>query len=673
MNAEYVLCQWNDQLWPAKVLSVTEITSDSKRKRSFSLEVQILLLGKKIKVESTETKVLNTSLIESILSSLPREETVYERSLKVALNILNEKQDLIQLSSSDEEETTTLSGNMPQRFSNLPPPTKYQKRENENSPCLLENGNSLCDDKSQVSSVFDTNATEMEIKTSSNSNWNTSSLPSEEDDDDDKKESKIKTDMPSNIYYSSTMKEEENFVKEEKFSPMPSDIVIVPKNWKKEAQDISLKTLALSTDGSNFPDNIEDPGEGPSNPCSMVRHYQRLVNSEPDTVGSQSSREGQFTSSALNNDPGNSPLLNNQRNLQGMNLEEVGGQLQASDKPGHRSRLDPSIFNETEEEEELPRLILNYESRAFEVGMIVWFKFQKYPYWPAVIKSIRRKERKASLLFIEINMNPKNKGMRVSFRRLKKYDCKEKHEFVEKAREEYCESIDWCLSLICDYRVKLGCHSFRGSFFEYYAADISYPLRKATKLDTFRNKFPQLHKEHSMETLVVTPQAKRKSLQKILPDRMKSARDRANKNLLEFIVNEKGTDSHLLGILNGTKGSRWLTTFFQANSYAPCIETYFEDEDQLDEVVNYLQEIYKQIDQKMLSLIKDDKIRFILEVLLPEAIICSISAVDGLDYKTAQAKYLKGPALGYRERELFDAKILTEKRQRRRPATNEDH
>lgn len=242
-----------------------------------------------------------------------------------------------------------------------------------------------------------------------------------------------------------------------------------------------------------------------------------------------------------------------------------------------------------------------------------------------------------------------------------------------KAREEYCDSIDWCIALIRDYRVKLGCHSFRGSFFEYYADDISSPLRKESKLDTFRNKFPQLHKERSMETLVVTPQAKRLSLQKILPDRMKSARDRANKNLVECIVHEKGTESHLLGILKGTKRSRWLRAYYRASSYVPCIETYFEDDDQLDEAVSYLQEIYKQIDEKMLRLIRYDKIRFIVEVLLPEAIICSISAVDGLDYKTAQAKYLKGPALGYRERELFDAKILTEKRKRRRPATNEDH
>jgi hypothetical protein len=240
---------------------------------------------------------------------------------------------------------------------------------------------------------------------------------------------------------------------------------------------------------------------------------------------------------------------------------------------------------------------------------------------------------------------------------------------VDKAREEYRESIDWCISLICDYRVRIGCGSFAGSFLEYYAADISYPVRKEIKRDTFRNLFPKLYNKDTADQMTVSSQAKQMAFQKTLPDRMKAARDRANKNLVDFIVNAKGAEDHLLAILKGTKKSRWLNSFLHAKRFTPCIETYLEDEDQLDEVVKYLQEIYKQIDEKMLTRIRGDKIKFILEVLLPEAIICSISAVDGLDYKAAEAKYLKGPSLGCRERELFDSKIIFEKR--RRSLTNE--
>uniref|UniRef100_A0A8C0WQ55 PWWP domain-containing protein n=1 Tax=Castor canadensis TaxID=51338 RepID=A0A8C0WQ55_CASCN len=76
MDAEYVLCNWKDQLWPAKVLSRSEISSNSKRKKAFSLEVQILSLDEKITVNSTETKILNKSQIEAITPSLAVQSVV---------------------------------------------------------------------------------------------------------------------------------------------------------------------------------------------------------------------------------------------------------------------------------------------------------------------------------------------------------------------------------------------------------------------------------------------------------------------------------------------------------------------------------------------------------------------------------------------------------------------
>ncbi|KAL2768373.1 PWWP domain-containing DNA repair factor 3B [Daubentonia madagascariensis] len=694
MDAEYVLCNWKDQLWPAKVLSRSETSSNSKRKKAFSLEVQILSLDEKIKVDSAETKILSKSQIEAIASSLavqsevsapPTEETAYGRSLKVALDILNERTNLSQASISDEEETSILSQNVPQKLSDSPPRKKYRKHEgdlpkcleeSENSTALLvssESDDSLYDDKSQAYTTVGTIPSEIETKSSQNSSW-CQTFPSLSEDDDEK-ENKKKTNISTVVCVHSTVKEEGACVKDEKFVPSsPSDILTMPKDLKEETQDICPETLAVSSECSALSENVEDPGEGPSNPCLDASQNQPSVESEMGAATSTASCSWECQVSFSASDPVldySLLLANNERNLQRLDFEEVEEEGQASDKSLSLNPVNPSLLDDNEEDEELPRFIFHYEPRSFETGMIVWFKYQKYPFWPAVVKSIRRKEKKASVLFVEANMNPEKKGIRVPFRRLKKFDCKEKQTLVDKAREEYSESIDWCISLICDYRVRIGCGSFSGSFLEYYAADISYPIRKVIKQDTFRNIFPKLHNEDTGEPMVVTSQTKKMSFQKILPDRMKAARDRANKNLVDFIVNAKGTENHLLAILKGTKGSRWLKSFLNANRFTPCIETYFEDEDQLDEVVKYLQEIYKQIDERMLTLIKDDKIKFILEVLLPEAIICSISAVDGLDYEAAEAKYLKGPSLGYRERELFDAKIIFEKR--RKPLTNEAH
>ncbi|XP_012642672.1 PWWP domain-containing DNA repair factor 3B [Microcebus murinus] len=690
MDAEYVLCNWKDQLWPAKVLSRSETSSNSKRKKAFSLEVQILSLDEKITVDSTETKILNKSQIEAIASSLavqsevsapPAEETAYGRSLKVALDILNERKNLSESSISDEEKTSIVFQNTPQKLSDSPPRKKYRKHEgdlpkyleeSENSPYLLissESDDSLYDDKSQMHTTIGSIPSEIETKSSPKYSW-CQTFPSFSDYDDEK-EDKKKASISTVVSVHSTVKDEDTYVKDEKFVPsLPSDILITPKVLKEETQAICPETITVSSECSVLSENVDDPGEGPSNSCFDASENQPSVESEMGAATSTEgcSRESQPSFSASNPVLDYSLLANNERNLQRVDFEE---EVQASDKSLPLDPVNTSLLDDNDEDEELPRFILHYEPRSFDTGMIVWFKYQKYPFWPAVVKSIRRKEKKASILFVEANMNPQKKGIRVTFRRLKKFDCKEKQTLVDKAREEYSESIDWCISLICDYRVRLGCGSFSGSFLEYYAADISYPIRKVIKQDTFRNRFPRLQNEDIGESMVVTSQAKKMSFQKILPDRMKAARDRANKNLVDFIVNAKGTENHLMAILKGTKGSRWLKSFLNANRFMPCIETYFEDEDQLDEVVKYLQEVYKQIDERMLTLIKDDKIKFILEVLLPEAIICSISAVDGLDYEAAEAKYLKGPSLGYRERELFDAKIIFEKR--RKPLTNEAH
>lgn len=695
MEVEYVLCNWKDQLWPAKVLSRSETSSDSKRKKTVSLEVQILSLDEKIEVDITETKILDKSQVEAIASSLvvqsedsapPQEETAYERSLKVALDILNERKNLSQASISHEEETTVMSDNEPQKLSDSPPRKKCRREEgdllksleeNENPASMLttsESGNSLPDDKSQVHTANDTIPSEMETKSSQNLTW-CQTFPSFSEDDDEKDKKKI--DISAILAVSSTVKEDEyvkdEYVKDEKFEPsLSSDIVTMPKALKEEETDICSETPDVASECPTFSENIEDPGEGPSNPNPCIDATQDQPSEESEmgaaTSSASCSGECQASVSISNPVPDYSLSVNNERSFQRLDFEELEEEIQASNNSLQVNTVSASALDDNEEDEELPRFVFHYEPRSFETGMIVWFKYQKYPFWPAVVKSIRRKEKKASVLFVEANINPEKRGIRVPLRRLKKFDCKEKQALVDKAREEYSESIDWCISLICDYRVRIGCGSFTGSFLEYYAADISYPIRKAIKQDTFRNLFPKLQSDNTVEQMVVTSQTKKMSFQKILPDRMKSARDRANKNLVDFIVNAKGTENHLLAIVKGTKASRWLKSFLNAKRFTPCIETYFEDDDQLDEVVKYLQEIYKQIDEGMLTRIKHDKIKFILEVLLPEAIIFSISVVDGLDYEAAEAKYLKGPSLGYRERELFDAKIIFEKR--RKPLTN---
>lgn len=102
-DAKYVLCRWEKRLWPAKVLARTETSAKNKRKKEFFLDVQILSLKEKIQVKSSAVEALQKSHIENIAAFLasqnevpatPLEELTYRRSLRVALDVLNERTSL---------------------------------------------------------------------------------------------------------------------------------------------------------------------------------------------------------------------------------------------------------------------------------------------------------------------------------------------------------------------------------------------------------------------------------------------------------------------------------------------------------------------------------------------------------------------------------------------------
>uniref|UniRef100_A0A673UYI6 Uncharacterized protein n=1 Tax=Suricata suricatta TaxID=37032 RepID=A0A673UYI6_SURSU len=247
-------------------------------------------------------------------------------------------------------------------------------------------------------------------------------------------------------------------------------------------------------------------------------------------------------------------------------------------------------------------------------------------------------------------------GIRVPLRRLKHLDCHEKEKLIRRAKKGSEQGVSWCLSPIARYRERLTRGSSVGSFLDYYAADTTYPIRKAFQDGDLEIDFPKVNYADLEDSEEETSVDGKRPCKKILPDRMKAAQDRANQKLVDYIVKRKGSGHHLLAILQGRK-----------HKYVICVETYLEDEDQLDVVVEHLLEIYKQTDKKALSLVRDDKVSFVLEVLLPEAIICSIAALDGLDYKEAEKKYLQGPSVHYREKEVFDSNIL--KGMRKRSAT----
>lgn len=664
MDSEYVLCDWKGRAWPARVLSRSGTSPKSKRKEACSVQVEILSVGKKIKVKSRDIKTLSEPQIESIASSLvapsqagaqPGEEVAYRRALTVALEILNDRAQVGRERASDDPETTTLSPKGPQK----PSREKYRKpkgnslsglRGSENPRSLLVclgGPDAPAGDKAQVHTPVAPVPRGLQAKSPQSSSACPNFLPVWEGGHE--KEGHGKKVTSRGMSRHCTVKEGDAGAHGGGVLPsLPRGFTAtVPKAPKGEARGTRPKTLVASSDWSTLSGNEEDPAEGAWKPGSEGV----LVSSSAPNLGlhyslRRASRKRKPWAPGLDNGWQEEPRpLGASQARHPTTAVKRDGTKKAAQSTGMASPQEPCPIKR---------------------GTMVWFKCQNHPFWPAVVKSVSRTERTARVLLVEANMHRAKKGIRVPLRRLKHLDCKEKETLMKRARKVYEQSVNWCFSLISHYREGLSGGSFTGSFLDYYAADISYPMRKAIQEGDVDMDFPKVNYADLEDSEEERSLGGKRPFRKLLPDRTRAARDRDNQKLVDFIVKTKGADHHLLDIVQGRKQSRWLASFLKSERYVICVETYLEDEDQLDVVVRHLQEIYKQVDKNRLALTRDDKVSFVLEVLLPEAMICSIAALDGLDYQEAEKKYRQGPPVRSREKELFDRNIL--KKVRKRPA-----
>lgn len=338
----------------------------------------------------------------------------------------------------------------------------------------------------------------------------------------------------------------------------------------------------------------------------------------------------------------------------------------------HEEELPSLSFQEDEEsddeEEELPSFLMQVDKKPLSIteGMFVWCKFRNYPFWPALAKSVNRKQKKASIIFIDDPTIHKNKGFTVALKTLKPFDCEEANELVCKAKEEYDAAIEWSLELITDYRIRIACGSFSGSFIEYFAHDMSYPVRR---------KYPQAASErltiasdaivealcddHKEDSVCGQQEEVSKSSKRLLPDRSHAAHNRANEKLVHFIVKQRMVEERLRAVISGQQQSKWLRSFLTARRRR-VVNIYLEDDQQLDQVYLYLNELYTTAvaTASCLTAVKfREPVPFILDVLLPEAIIYAIAGVDNVSVQKAEEKYLNGRCISNREIQEFDLMI----------------
>ncbi|NXR87562.1 MUM1 protein, partial [Hypocryptadius cinnamomeus] len=709
-DQEFILCKWKRRLWPAKVLCKPGVAGSSPvaNTKRMGLKAEILGLEKQVSVSSANVVPLTEERIKAIASTLEQkksmreavEELQYRCSLKIALDILHQTDSSSQMPPAEGPNpefsreksappTPSHSFLLHSRSKKSEPEAAKRKRKPQNNcglkddPKARSQGGSVAPGGSGKAPGSGTsparapgsgtspartrgggaNPARCGARDSSVASAPDSHNCNKPEPKSSPRQSKIQPKMENGVSCKpeagrsqqgrkrrcrdDSPQDQAQVAPEEGSPSVPSKSGTVEPSRKTGAQPgRTCLDSSCETASDELEKSISSENESLAKQLDGRREAEGGKHLDGAGVASGTDRK-------CRNHPGSSPGPSG--------LEPSG----MSSRRVSSESLPPLSPLADEEEEDFPSVLSHREPKFFKEGMLVWCKLRRYPYWPAVVKAVKRKHRRACVLFIDGTTNEKKKGFSVSLKSLKHFDCEEKQELIERAKENYSREIEWCLQLIRDYRIRVGCHSFTGSFLEYFAADISYPVRKEGYQSVVQMAFPNTGEEEAGQSSSDT--SPQKPPRKLLPDRTRAARDRENKKLVEFIVKTKGAEEHLLGILKSGKQSRWLKKFLNSSRYMTCVETYLEDEEQLDLVVGYLKEVYREMDTKNLHQILGDGIRFISDVLLPEAIICAIAAVDDIDYEKAEEKYIKGPPVSKRERELFDEQILGSKKLKTEP------
>uniref|UniRef100_A0A8C3QME3 PWWP domain-containing protein n=1 Tax=Cyanoderma ruficeps TaxID=181631 RepID=A0A8C3QME3_9PASS len=704
-DQEFILCKWKRRLWPAKVLCEPGAAGSSPvaTTKRMGFKAEILGLEKQVSVSSANAVPLTEERIKAIASTLEQKESVteaveelqYRCSLKIALDILQQTDPDSQMPPAERsnpefsgEESAPRSFSLRSRFKKSQPEAAKRKRKPQNNcglkddPKTRSQGASVAPKGSGKAPGGGTNPARAPgggtspARCRARDSCVAPAPDSEKCKKPEPKSSPRRRKIQPKTGDGASCKPKAGRSQPERKrgcrDESPQDgAQVAPEEGSPPVPSKSGPVEPSRKTGAQ-------PGRAFLDPCCETAsdELERSISSESQSLaqqlhGGREAEGGKHLDGDRKgrNHPGSPPgpsaafpQPQEEEEDKAPDWEEDEG-LAPSGMCSRRvssESLPPLSPLADDEEENFPSVLSHREPKFFEGGMLVWCKLRRYPYWPAVVKAVKRKHRRACVLFIDGTTNEKKKGFSVSLKSLKHFDCEEKQELIERAKENYSKEIEWCLQLILDYRIRVGCHSFTGSFLEYFAADISYPVRKEGYQSVVQMAFPNTEEAEPGESSSDT--SPQKPPRKLLPDRTRAARDRENKKLVEFIVKSKGAEEHLLGILKSGKESRWLKKFLNSSRYMTCVETYLEDEEQLDLVVGYLKEVYREMDTKNLHQILGDGIRFISDVLLPEAIICAIAAVDDIDYEKAEEKYIKGPPVSKRERELFDEQVLGNKK-----------
>ncbi|XP_075061782.1 PWWP domain-containing DNA repair factor 3A isoform X2 [Mixophyes fleayi] len=666
---KYIFCKWESRFWPAKVLSKPKRLS-----RNSKLMVEIFTVNEQITVKSMDTKPFLMVELDNIAKQLDstehckvtNEELTYRNALREAVDIMTLISTAVTEGVEVPKETISTASQICKKTEATTGRKKCESSRTINKQKKALKRSTVKGDLKNVkggrdSSTATTNEHSMCPKRPSRKTLSPTNLKPVHTQVKHITDEQMSKKRPRD-----TEQDELLCGKETATNVLSHSNIPVDQQWSHKSEN-SLEELkgcpAKKMDNFITPGVSDDCGSGKIRPV-LRRPRLAKMNKVQKTIKKTQVESSVDNAKRLDIHAECTPM---QHPIP--DFEEARG-LSSSDLSMEISSPECSFLHavspqeDTEEDIQLPVIALQKEPVSFTPGAFVWCKFQRFPYWPSLVQTVKNKHKKASIIFLEASLTDpkeKKKSFAVAFRTLKHYDCSEKQQLLESARKDYGKFIDWCDSLICDYRISLGCGSFSGSFLDYCTAAISLPVRR--ELESGNSwVFSHSIEPEIRELQPEIADSKSHVNRKVLPDRKRAARDRANEKLVEFIVKTKRAENHLIDILKGKKKSQWLKKFQSSIQRVNCLETYIEDEEQMELVVGYLQTLCSNMSSAVKKLMNGDQTRFILEVLLPEAVIFAISATDQINYEKAENKYINGPSVTKRERKIFEEQILEKKR-----------
>ncbi|KAM4819331.1 PWWP domain-containing DNA repair factor 4-like isoform 1-T4 [Thomomys bottae] len=469
-TVEYVLCRWKWNLWPAKVLSRIETPATKCRRKTFDLEVQILSVNERVKVKSTEVMELTEAGIETIafctgvrlrITDPPRQDAQwkaftppgqarsYRKALRLALDILSCRKLAEQQTTRESTNTGPKGGKLhPDHGNGSCPGRKHhtQKLHHGSNPkkqrhCISESSSVNPKLPTPIGAVLQCMDKTMSGMSSSHTvPW----------------QSKYSTVEFPGLFM-------QPVVILPKFSPLRM-------KTKSTCRENPVSEAHKST---AFPDSMEDPGESSLN--------AGLERARASSVSSNSRLPDSFPAVAPNSKH-QDPVLK-----KGAKVLEV---------PEHSTESKAMVTKESTGRRQQGRT----ESVApegmpppMERGTLVWCKAQGHPFWPSVVKCVSQTTNTARVLLIEANMNTEESGVPVHLCNLKHLECEEKDALVREASKAHSLGVTWCFSLIRHYREEITWGTFQGSFLDYFASNVSYPVREALEETDLYVDFPTVN------------------------------------------------------------------------------------------------------------------------------------------------------------------------------------